>query len=769
MAVSSIGIDKKTLANSVGQIIDRTVGEGVVLGNVWVIDKGKVATCAHLVAAYQSYLSALKVFFPSTGFIYGVESAMFHPKFDMKMATMLAQVALTEPTPTLPLQRYNACVLKLTQELPVLSDDMTWKINKGLSLPMPPREQGLGGNLGEIDLYVVIQTITNAHKEGVLTICDDRNHPVARIFCQGGRLLYAQYENLTNEMAIYQIVSQDLKGNFFFWTASSPNWEVGKPIARPAEMLLIEAHRRFDELKKLVAFVGGPQALHVRTRLEANVDVLPTELQDYCNMIWPLLDGGTPIGQLWQLADIDDCAIYQTVAELLKTKQVENKLEEPEDKRHFETVGGMTALMMANHAQLKPMDRVVNIYCDVVSGKPLVRTGCLLGSLMENDPWHLMHNMRLVPSSAGSPILKDGRVIGMHCGKLPSDEHAQNQQGSMQAMLWVDSIVECLKVGGETALVQKLTLIDAPSGTFKKDKPSLTQAGCREVARIDCPRCGRSSLDAARFCKSCGQRLLKEIEPAPKKTQKAAIDHRPIMNVIACLLLVVAAMGAGAFYFLNMPKPIIYGEEGGEPEVVQPEGGDAPGRSQLQAAKEPAVRVRIFQKIHPKESRDPKHFEWVAQPPGKTYLDGDLIYLEYEALKPGFIYLLYKGSSDSDDKASLIYPAAAVINKKKLAKGERFTTPSEVKEDLDEKKALITGFSISGKPGDDVFVCLVSNNKLDLTEASGKQIAAIYKKSINFIQKNTEGVEAPVKDLIEGTQSGDTIYIKKWAIPHHGR
>src|SRR5690606_11440838 len=192
-----------------------------------------------------------------------------------------------------------------------------------LSVPAPPREQGLGGNLGEIDLAMVLQTITNARKEGIITICDDRNFPIARIFCQDDLVMYAQYRNLTNEMSLYQIFNKDLRGNFFFWGAPKPNWNVTHSITRPADMVLIESHRRLDELKNLMMTVGPREALFVRKQEQPNLEVLPGEVKDYANLLWSLLDGGTPIGQLWQVANIDDFAIYTTVSELIKTGQVQ--------------------------------------------------------------------------------------------------------------------------------------------------------------------------------------------------------------------------------------------------------------------------------------------------------------------------------------------------------------------------------------------------------------------------------------------------------------
>lgn len=785
MTVSATPIDTKTIANSVGILIDRV--DGTALGNVWVIDESKVATCAHLVFGYQSFWPALKVVFPGAGREFGVESAIFHPRFDMKMAAKLAQIALTEPMPNLPLQQHNAAVLRLTPALEPLSDDMTFKVNKSLSLPLPPRDQGLGGNLGEIDLYVVVQTITNARKEGILTICDDRNHPVARIFCQNGKLLFAQYANLINEMAIYQIVAQDLKGNFFFWSAQHPNWEVTKEIVRPAEMLLIESHRRTDELKKVIPLVGDPNTCFIHMRPDANFEVLPPEIKDYARMIWELLDGGTPVKQLWQLANIDDCAIYQTLAELIKTKQIVPKAEErsnPDPNAH------LNPLIVSVQSKLAPWDQITNIYRDANSAQALVRTGALLGALREQDPWHLIHNIRLVPQSAGSPIIKDGQVIGMHCGKLPPDEYAQNQDGSLQAMLWVDSVIECLKGGGEDRLAQKLTLIDAPSPEFtKKDKTSTSAGGCREVARVDCPRCGRSSLDAARFCKSCGQRLLKDIDPKLTKTSIVKQTREPskalpvVLAVVCSFVLIGLIVFAAGLYLMSLPPPVTVEEE---LQVIERAITTAPiattttkPEEGAKSAGAPRIAMTVFQKVHPPEIPDPMEMRWLPQPPDKSYVEGDMIYLDFTTRNTGYVYLLYQGSSDKEGQASLIYPVSAV-NNKELKPGENFTIPSDVHEKVDDKSAHFTGLTIHDSPGKETLLVLIGNEKLGFLENSDL-VNIVFQKCLKLTAdgKSESGIEIPAaelqKEVLDDADSsaagpaGDltgNIYIKKWTIEH---
>lgn len=759
----------KTLARSIGILVDRTVADTPTLGNVWMIDADKVATCAHLALSYHNYLQALAVRFPHNGKQYGVEKAMFHPRFDKHAVGQLVQIALTEPTPTLPLQQHNAVVLQLKEELPALTETMVWKVNKNLSLPVPPRDQGLGGNLGEIDLYVVIQTITNARKEGVLIICDDRNHPMARVFCQNGRVMYAQFRNLSNEMAIYQIVNRDLKGNFFFWTAESPNWDVQAPIARPADMLLIEAHRRFDELRGMIARLGNLHSLFVRKQEEPHLEVIPSENKDYVRMIWPLLDGGTPVGQLWQLTGIDDYAIVSSLLELVATGQVETLKEDlvlPTDSTAI-----IPPLDLAVHVPLEPWDKITNVYLDTDTMRPMVRQGCLLGQIREEDKWHLLHNVRLIPEATGSPLFKDGKVIGMHCGGLPPN-YGNRSENNLQAMLWVESIVECLRGGGEDETANKLTLMEMPrlkeTGEVAAETPqrldeaaaqqslsiSRKAPGCREVARLDCPKCGRTSLESARFCKSCGQELIRETAYS-KPSRKP-----PVYLVLSCLILL--AVVAGGLFLSSLPTPMVVTTK---PTVIR---DSAP------------LTMDVFRQAF---KADSNIGYWRREGPETIFKEKDLIHLAFSTRESCFVYLIYRGASKAADMPALIYPVSPVSDKE-LSKGFSFTIPSDVDEPVNEKDHHLLGLEVSGPPGAETFLAICSSGKLKLL-GNSSATERVFRKADTLLGKDggNKGKEVLVSDLGEKDlavdESGsikdgksasaaqdDSIYICRWVVEH---
>lgn len=557
--------DLTKYANSIGLVYDLSLPVRYPLGAVWQVDAETVVTCAHSVILYAGILRALRVRFPTSGREYSIKSVFFHPKVDKAVLKDMAKHGLTDPVNGLPLQKHNVAVLKLSPNAEELTADEIKDFNSSFERYLPETEAGLGGSLAEIELPLVVQTITNARKQGTVSILDERNRTVGQLFCQNGRATHAYYQNLTNEMAIYQIIMHHLTGSFYFTTEEEPDWTTVTEISRPIDMLLIEALRRYDELEKMSSIVGGPSSLFVRVSPQPNYDILPPDARDAVKLLWPLLDGGTPLGLMWQIAGLDDYTIYAAMQELVKTRQV-SYFEAP-----FVKGGEVLPLQLGVQTPLSPNDLVSALWVEDSSLAPLLRPGTLLGSVKDLDPSHVLHNIGLPFEAAGCPIFKDGSVIGIHCGAVPPDPAVSAPAGGFHQMIWVEQVVECLKAAGENELAKKLTL----SG----EEGDSSKAGCRQVVRIQCPKCGRSSLDEPNFCKGCGQRLIQDSNykgaATPKKTHVTRAKTklvgrtrtrtgpqiiRPASNNARVNPLVLAAsllaifVGGGAAVLASMPK-----------------------------------------------------------------------------------------------------------------------------------------------------------------------------------------------------------------------
>ena len=249
--------DISKFARSVGLLVDRCMQGEVPFGTVFMIGDNKVVTCAHHVVLYSEFFQALKVHFPATNQSWEVEDAYFHPRFDQKIAHELSQRSLSEPVPAQALQDHNVVILQLKRTLSDMDPDTKTKLNRKLAGAPPPRLKGLAGPVDELGLALVVQTITNARKDGCLIISDERNRPLARMFCRDGRVIFATYADLSNEGAIYQMFARHISGQFHFQPQSKPDWDVRAQIQRQTDSLLLEAYRRMDEIPNLLQELGG--------------------------------------------------------------------------------------------------------------------------------------------------------------------------------------------------------------------------------------------------------------------------------------------------------------------------------------------------------------------------------------------------------------------------------------------------------------------------------------------------------------------------------
>lgn len=163
------------------------------------------------------------------------------------------------------------------------------------------------------------------------------------------------------------------------------------------------------------------------------------------------VDGGTPLGSMWQVCGLDDFAVYSTLQELIKTRQV-NYFEAP-----FVRDADKQPMELGLHIPLAPNDPVAALWVEDTSMAPLVRRGVLLGSARDQNPSHVVHNIALPTEAAGAPIFKDGGVIGLHCGSIPPDPLVQ-EQGGLHQMIWVEAVINCLRSAGDGELAKRLTM-----------------------------------------------------------------------------------------------------------------------------------------------------------------------------------------------------------------------------------------------------------------------------------------------------------------------
>lgn len=754
-------------ASYVGLIYDQTLPERVPMCAFWQVDKDTIVTTAHSVVLYRELFSALKARFPTSGQERSIRSIVFHPELDLKELTERAQKSLSVPYAALPLQLNNICVMKLTDKAFDASEDTVGDVAASFAKYIPPYDSGLTGSLADLELPMVVQTITNARKEGTLSILDERKRTIAQLYCTGGRVKNVAYRGMVNESAFYQIVNHRLNGTFHFTTQEEPYWVGSEDIQRQTDMLLIESHRRLDELDKLSAIVGGPSSLFERTVPEPNYEALPPDIRGQVKTLWPFIDGGTPLGCLWQLCGMDDYAIYQVLQELIKTRQI-SYFEAP-----FVKEGDKKAIRLGLDIPLSPNDTCVSLWVEDGSMAPLMRKGLLLGSSSEKHANHIVHTIGLPVEAAGCPVFKDGGVIGLHCGAIPPDPSLK-QDGSLQQMIWVESVLQCLRSAGESDLVKRLTL----SGLETVKVQSVTAGGTsrvpgiKEVVRIQCPKCGRSSMELANFCKGCGQRLIEDLDPKEKKLKRKSRSStsqpqqarppviiqqaRPKQPVLAAVLtgLVTTGLCVGAAF--AMPKP----NQIADLHLLVP---DVP-------------RMRVVMADLVKDSARPT-WQIIANP-NKEMFEGDQTFCADVTIdEPCYVYCLYQGDSG---KIGLMYPTEAGGDQL-MDKGRTFSVGSSPCLDKNDFKNF-QAFGFTNSAGTERLLFMACGQRAKLLTDQGL-LEEFVRRAIDLI--NTDEYEGGVETTVDALGKkyfaepekanskiglsalmGDSVYLKLMEIRH---
>ncbi|MFN8654843.1 MAG: tetratricopeptide repeat protein [Candidatus Obscuribacterales bacterium] len=191
-------------------------------------------------------------------------------------------------------------------------------IEKRLSDDKPAQPNSLQGNLAYFDLPTVLQTITVAGRDGVLSLTDNKAEEVARLAVKGHNLLNVRFKHLKGLHAFYELAARNDPYNFRFDPQDVSKEQNDPTISvMPAHGLLLEAARRADELPRLIESIGWP-----RTGYEKKVRVLDTsklsdETCDLAVDVWMLLEDGVSNEAMSDSICADRYLLLRTLSELV--------------------------------------------------------------------------------------------------------------------------------------------------------------------------------------------------------------------------------------------------------------------------------------------------------------------------------------------------------------------------------------------------------------------------------------------------------------------
>lgn len=214
----------------------------------------------------------------------------------------------------------KAALKELRARFPEVTGAIADVINHRLAGTLPFQAPGLQGNLAFFDLATVIQTVVASRQAGMLILFGRSGKAVAQLVMKEGTISHATFKHLYGERAMLELMTRNDPLDFIFERQDVSKKPVDNQLRmRPPHMLLIEGARRADELPRLMANLGWPNAVI----LQGNpVDDWKKAGGDDGPMIgprlWPLLGAGCTLEELAQKVQYDRYSILTVLDEMVK-------------------------------------------------------------------------------------------------------------------------------------------------------------------------------------------------------------------------------------------------------------------------------------------------------------------------------------------------------------------------------------------------------------------------------------------------------------------
>ncbi len=390
------------------------------------VGEKSLITAANVLIPYADKPGILRVHFPCANRNFCAEEIKFHPKFEKMAVKHLLQEGLLLSSAEIATMDFNCCLVTYGNKMTTLYETDLEQVQEELRFPLRSDDSDLRGSLKELELPLVIQTLTNARKQGILYLFDEQSRPVAQIFCSDGKVISSRFGVLTGELALYQILEKRTISTFQFYpSARGTSWPT-QLISGSTDMILIEGMRRVDEIGKLKQRFGIDDHVYLEKTLALpNQDENPNLKQAVAKSLWQLIDGSISIGDLWLMAKVDDFAIYNAVCELLHRQLISLvRADKPGDQKlESDLKSEVKALDISRSLELSYESGTVVESLSIGTDNDAIRLKS--GAIVSSAPGVYCHNITLEPKSIGSPLMTDGVTLGMHLGALPETNSSQ--------------------------------------------------------------------------------------------------------------------------------------------------------------------------------------------------------------------------------------------------------------------------------------------------------------------------------------------------------
>lgn len=515
-------------SNAIGVVLDTTVDPPKVLGQAFLVSKTRMVTNASSVFHYLEAPWALTVKFPFPDVSVRIKAVNLHNDFDKVQARALYLAQTGVPVEnTHHVQMNDIAVLIMDPQPPDVPQDRIAELNRALSLPFSGEGVEASGNLRGTEFVQIINTALEAGREGLLTLFDSRNIPIAHIaIARGGILKVYHQQVMSSEMAFCELVYRQPASGFAFKPGLDINWGDVPDVQTPPDRLVWEAQRRATEIPKLLQQLGGPEARYQQVVQNFDPEAASEEIRWMVGPLWLSLDGYTSLDKLPRKVGVDTYTILIAIRELVN-RGVASQINRISP---FPCTGQMgNPLISHTDFEVHPWDPLQAFFLDPIAGKPTWMEGNFFGVANSLQPKNMLHTIAVPPEARGALILKDYKLIGLHIGAQELKPGQPAPPVKCYQFMWMGALLDLStrKVrspgeGEEEGGVGTLrSSLDALS-----DEAALEQE--KSKVKIQCPTCFAVNADYG-TCTTCGATI--EAPPEEPEPSNKLMASKPVQEL----------------------------------------------------------------------------------------------------------------------------------------------------------------------------------------------------------------------------------------------
>lgn len=553
---------EQDMANAIGFVMDRTCNPPRYLAQGFLVSKSRFVTTAGQVFHYPDAPWALTIYFPHPDVTMGVKSVTLHNDFDKVMARNQYLSQTGYPGEILPALPNDMALLTVDNSVSDLQPDKVAELHRAMSLPFQKDGVESSGNIRGQEFLQVINSLLEQNRQGLLTLLDMYNRPIARLqLAAGGTipLVYYRTPDLLPAYAFFELVVSQPAYGFMFQPEGHFPWPEVQPIAAPADRLVWEGMRRANELASVYNNLGGKDARYQRVVQSYDPASSSEEIRWMAGRLWEGLDGFLTLEKLGERVGADSYSCAVAIRELINRGVVSQI-----NRRTPFHCNGTAGPPLTSHTdfEVRNWDNLQCFYLDPLSGKPVWLQGNYFGSASAAQPKNMLHTVPVPTEISGALVCKDYKLIGLHGGPQPVLAGQTAPPVKCYQFMWMGALLELSSAKKIRSTTEAEGLEEQGVGGLrnKLDSEALNQAA-QSSEKIVCPVCFASNFNYGP-CASCGNNI--EAPPAEPDTStvkgKAAKAVKTIQKKSGLTkqqLIIAAGILVPLFLLVMavMPKP----------------------------------------------------------------------------------------------------------------------------------------------------------------------------------------------------------------------